>query len=210
MNPNLTLSVLAGVLFGSGVVLLLSRSLVRALLGVLLMGNGVNVVYIVASGPAGRAPIVSKEEAAAGVPIGADGISDPLPQAMVLTAIVITLAVTGFVLALAHRQWQLAATDVVANDPEDERISLLAEANDLSGSDYTDTADPHALADDAEEAPPADPVVEEFPDELPAEVIEAERSSEELVDAGPEDEGEQGTGPEDEQGTDTEDQEGRR
>lgn len=187
MSPNLTLAVLAGVFFGAGVVLLLSRSLVRALLGVLLMGNAVNVVYVVASGAPGKAPIVAKADAP-DVVIGPDGISDPLPQAMVLTAIVITLAVTGFVLALAHRQWQLAATDDLENDPEDERISRLAEDNDLSGSDYTDTADPHALADDAEDAPPEDPVDEEFPDELPAEVLEAERSSEEVVDARPDDE----------------------
>ena len=150
MSPNLTLAVLAGVFFGAGVVLLLSRSLVRALLGVLLMGNAVNVVYVVASGAPGKAPIVAKADAP-DVVIGPDGISDPLPQAMVLTAIVITLAVTGFVLALAHRQWQLAATDDLENDPED-------------------------------------PVDEEFPDELPAEVLEAERSSEEVVDARPDDE----------------------
>ncbi len=187
MTPNLVLSLLAGCLFGSGVVLLLSRSLVRALLGVLLMGNGVNVVFLVASGAPGRAPIVDKKDAAT-VVIGPDGISDPLPQAMVLTAIVITLAVTGFVLSLAHRQWQLAATDDLENDPEDERISRLAEDNDLSGSDYTDTADPHALADYAEDAPPEDPVAEEYPDELPAEVLEADEhpAGEEIVDPGPE------------------------
>lgn len=153
MSPNVTLAIVAGVLFGAGVTLLLSRSLTRALLGVLLMSNGVNVVFLVASGAAGRPPIVSAEEAESAT-IGAEGISDPLPQAMVLTAIVITLAVTGFVLALANRQWQFADTDDVVDDAEDTRIAELAESNDLSGSDYTDTADPHALADDAEDAAP--------------------------------------------------------
>lgn len=156
MIPNLSLALLAGVLFGSGVVLLLSRSLTRSLLGVLLMGNGVNVVFMVASGAPGRAPIIAPEEAATTV-IGPDGISDPLPQAMVLTAIVITLAVTGFVLALVYRQWQLADSDNVEDDAEDTRLFELAEANDLSGSDYTDTADPHALADDEEDNAPPDP-----------------------------------------------------
>lgn len=157
MSPNLTLAIMAGVLFGCGVTLLLSRSLTRALIGVLLMSNGVNMAFLVAAGPAGLPPIIDKAEAAA-TRIGADGISDPLPQAMVLTAIVITLAVTGFVLALAHRQWQLASTDDVADDAEDTRLQELAESNDLSGSDYTDTADPHALADDEEDALPPDPV----------------------------------------------------
>lgn len=170
MSPNLVLSLLAGTLFGCGVVLLLSRSLVRALLGIMLMGNGVNVVFMVASGRAGKVPLVTKDQLGK-VVIGPDGISDPLPQAMVLTAIVITLAMTGFVLALVHRQWQLAETDTVENDPEDERIARMAETNDTSGSDYSDTADPHALADDAEDAPP-----EPMPDgDEPGELEEIER-----------------------------------
>ncbi|AKT51750.1 Na(+)/H(+) antiporter subunit C [Arsenicicoccus sp. oral taxon 190] len=146
MTVNLTLALLAGVLFGSGVVLLMARSLVRALLGVLLMSNGVNVVFLVASGAPGRAPIVSKESAAS-VTIGAGGISDPLPQAMVLTAIVITLAVTAYCLALAHRAWQLSSSDNVEDDPEDTRIGQLAETNAVPDTDYQDTSDPHALAD---------------------------------------------------------------
>ncbi|WP_394276848.1 Na(+)/H(+) antiporter subunit C [Luteococcus sp.] len=170
MSPNLVLSLLAGTLFGCGVVLLLSRSLVRALLGIMLMGNGVNVVFMVASGPSGKVPLVTKDQLGK-VIVGPGGISDPLPQAMVLTAIVITLAMTGFVLSLVHRQWQLAETDTVENDPEDERIARMAETNAISGSDYTDTADPHALADDVEDAPP-----EPMPDgDEPGELEEIER-----------------------------------
>lgn len=144
MTANITLVVLCGVLVGCGVALLLSRSLVRSLLGVLLMSNGVNIAFLIASGRPGRAPIIAKSEAGE-ITIGPDGISDPLPQAMVLTAIVITLAVTGFTLALAHRQWQLARTDDVADDTEDTRIGGLAEANDISDSDYVDTTDPHSI-----------------------------------------------------------------
>ncbi|WP_019286070.1 Na(+)/H(+) antiporter subunit C [Arsenicicoccus bolidensis] len=148
MTVNLTLVVLAGVLFGSGVVLVMARSIVRALLGVLLMGNGVNVVFLIASGAPGRAPIVSKSSAE-GVVVGADGISDPLPQAMVLTAIVITLAVTAYCLALAHRSWQLSSSDNVEDDPEDARIGHLADTDQVPDTDYADTTDPHALADTA-------------------------------------------------------------
>ncbi|WP_392466513.1 Na(+)/H(+) antiporter subunit C [Arsenicicoccus cauae] len=148
MTVNLTLVVLAGILFGSGVVLLMARSLVRALLGVLLMSNGVNVVFLVASGAPGRAPIVGKASAD-GVTVGADGISDPLPQAMVLTAIVIMLAVTAYCLALAHRSWQLSSSDNVEDDPEDTRIGQLADSDRVPDTDYADTTDPHALADAA-------------------------------------------------------------
>lgn len=151
MSPNLTLCILAGVLFGAGVTLLLARSLVRALFGVLLMGNGVNVVFLVASGPSGRAPIVSKGNYP---PIGPDGISDPLPQAMVLTAIVITLAVSAFTLALAHRSWQLRSTDEVADDVEGVRAHERAVANDMSDSDFV-PGDP-ALHDDVSPETEAD------------------------------------------------------
>jgi multicomponent Na+:H+ antiporter subunit C len=142
MSPSLTLAILCGVLFGTGTVLLLSRALVRALLGVLLMSNGANMLYIVASGRAGEAPLVRGKMDTV---IGAGGIADPLPQAMVLTAIVITLAVTAFTLALAHRAVQLQATDVITDDIEGQRTHERAVANDLSDSDYQDTSDPYSV-----------------------------------------------------------------
>ena len=53
-------------------------------------------------------------------------MSDPLPQAMVLTAIVITLGMTAFLLALAYRSWQLHRHDEVQDDAEDRRIAAAA------------------------------------------------------------------------------------
>ncbi|GAB3623092.1 hypothetical protein GCM10027418_11740 [Mariniluteicoccus endophyticus] len=132
MTANLTLAILVGVLVGTGVTLLMSRGIVRAFLGVLLMSNGINLLFLIASGPAGRAPIVGT------APV--EEMSDPLPQAMVLTAIVITLALTGFVMALSHRSWQLDQSDVIVDDTEDVRILARAEANDMSGSDFTEDA----------------------------------------------------------------------
>lgn len=142
MIANLTLCLLIGVLVATGVTLLLARSLIRSLLGVLLVSNGVNLIFLVASGPPGRAPIVSGDNL--DPVIGPGGISDPLPQAMVLTAIVITLAVTAFCLALAHRSWQLRSTDEVADDDEGMRTHGRAIANDLSDSDFNDSSDPDA------------------------------------------------------------------
>lgn len=118
MIPNLVLVLIAGVLFGTGVYLLLARSISRALLGIILLSNGANVLFLVAAGPAGRAPIAGLNDAA--------DMTDPLPQAMVLTAIVITLGMTAFILAMAHRSWQLSRTDVVADDVEDLRLVELA------------------------------------------------------------------------------------
>jgi len=140
MTPNLTLVLVASVLVGTGAYLFLSRSLVRALMGFLLMGNGVNLVFIIGSGPAGSPPIVGAGD---GGPM-----ADPVPQALVLTAIVITLAMTAFVLALAHRGWQLARDDLVTDDTESARIHARAEADDLGpGADQA-----HDVDVDADEA----------------------------------------------------------
>src|SRR3546814_19237610 len=64
-----------------------------------MMGNGVNLLFMVASGPAGKPPILGS--------VPTDEMADPLPQALVLTAVVIALGTTAFVLAMAHRSWQL-------------------------------------------------------------------------------------------------------
>jgi len=122
--PNLTLILISAGLIGCGVYLLLARSVIRALIGFLLMSNGVNILFLVASGPAGQVPILGEGD---GSPV-----SDPIPQALVLTAIVITLGMTAFVLALAHRAWQNGRSDLLADDEESARIHRKAESNDMS------------------------------------------------------------------------------
>lgn len=133
MTPNLSLIVVASVLIGTGVYLFLARSLVRALMGFLLMGNGINLLFIIGSGPSGAPPIVGVSEDTA--------MSDPVPQALVLTAIVITLAMTAFVLALAHRSWQLGREDLVDDDTESARIHAMAEADEIEGPSAREQAE---------------------------------------------------------------------
>lgn len=140
MTPTLILIVVSGVLFGTGVYLLLARSVIRALIGFLLMSNGVNLLFMVASGRAGRAPIIGTSDPSEQ--------SDPIPQAMVLTAIVIGLCMTAFMLALAHRAWRLSNTDVLAVDTEDARIAQRALDDDMSESDYDETGQGHTVLDD--------------------------------------------------------------
>jgi multicomponent Na+:H+ antiporter subunit C len=94
----------------------------------------------VAGGAAGRPPIVGEDEGP---------MSDPLPQAMVLTAIVITLGMTAFLLALAYRSWQLHRHDEVQDDVEDRRIARLAARDLRAVTDddtelFTDTLDDEA------------------------------------------------------------------
>jgi multicomponent Na+:H+ antiporter subunit C len=102
------------VLFAAGTYLALQRPLARILLGLALLGHGANLLLLAAGGRAGEPPFVD------GTPTRA---ADPLPQALVLTAIVITFAVTAFLAALAYRSYALTGSDAVEDDVEDRRIA---------------------------------------------------------------------------------------
>ena len=125
MSVSLSLILAAAGMIGCGVYLLLERSLTRVLVGLVMLGNGVNLLFVVSGGPAGRAPIVGSDPSP---------MSDPLPQALVLTAIVISLGTTAFVLAMAYRSWQLTNHDDVQDDVEDAAIRRLAAADEASDS----------------------------------------------------------------------------
>jgi multicomponent Na+:H+ antiporter subunit C len=143
VTASLSLVLAAAVMIGCGVYLVLERSLSRVLVGLVLLGNGVNLLFLVSGGPPGRAPIVSDDPAP---------MSDPLPQALVLTAIVISLGTTAFLLAMAYRSWQLAGHDDVQDDVEDAEIRRLAAADEASESfDLSSTDDVFEGLDVAEE-----------------------------------------------------------
>lgn len=118
MTGNLTLALLIGTLYAVGTYLLLQRTLTRVVLGLGLLGHGANLLLLGAGGPPGAAPFSGRTEGPAGA-----GTADPLPQAMVLTAIVITFGVTAFLLALAYRSWVLTGEDDVQDDVEDRRVA---------------------------------------------------------------------------------------
>ncbi len=118
LSPSLALLILVAVLVGTGVTLVLERSLSRIVIGAGLITYGVNVLVLMAGGRAGGPPILGLTEVSE--------MSDPLPQAMVLTAIVIGLALTAFMLAMSYRSWQLNGNDEVQDDREDRRIALDA------------------------------------------------------------------------------------
>lgn len=103
-----------GGLTSVGVYLVTARSLSRIVLGFSLLGHAAVLALLSAGGPAGDAPVADRAEGP---------ISDPLPQALSLTAIVIAFGLTLFLLALARRQNQLAGDDLVEDDLEDRRIA---------------------------------------------------------------------------------------
>lgn len=152
MSPSLALVLAAGVLVGCGVYLLLERSLSRIVIGLILVGNGVNVLFLVMGGRAGGPPLVGSTPT--------EEMSDPLPQAMVLTAIVISLGLSAFVLAMAYRSWQLHGHDEVQDDLEDRRV-----ADRLAKVGTPDRADEGAANLDLEAAEARDETEETPPDD---------------------------------------------
>ncbi|MGD9997109.1 MAG: sodium:proton antiporter [Ilumatobacteraceae bacterium] len=107
------LAATAAVLFGIGTYLLLQRKLSRIIIGLGLLTHGANVLLITA-GRRGRPPLIGEE--------GTESFADPLPQALALTAIVITFGVTILLLALAYRSWLLTSDDEVPDDVGDRAI----------------------------------------------------------------------------------------
>lgn len=86
MVANLFLLLAAGTLISAGVYLLLDRAMTKMIMGLMLIGNGANLLILVAGGSAGSPPILGRESEIYG-----DKTADPLAQAMILTAIVISM-----------------------------------------------------------------------------------------------------------------------
>ena len=97
---------LSGVFFTAAIYLLLSRALIRMLLGLALLGNAVNLLIFVAGRLTRVAPPIAAEGTTAPL-LGAN----PLPQALILTAIVIGFAMFSFLLVLAYRAYQTLEAD---------------------------------------------------------------------------------------------------
>lgn len=143
MTVSGVLIVVMAVLFACGVYAMLERSLTRVLIGFLLLGNATNLLLLIVMGAPGTAPFAGSESAA--------DFSDPLPQALMLTAIVITFAVSAFLLALIYRSWQLDQADIVIDDVEDlalrsrgaggdEAIEAIALEDDDATTDFVEGA----------------------------------------------------------------------
>jgi multicomponent Na+:H+ antiporter subunit C len=92
---NLFLALVVAVLFGTGATLLLKPDLFRVVVGVVLIANAASLTVIASGLSRGQAPIHPLIEG--------EPVSDPLTQAMTLTALIIGFAVTALLLAMVHR-----------------------------------------------------------------------------------------------------------
>lgn len=134
---------------------MLERSLTRILLGIMLINNGAIMLLFLASGGVGLAPLFVR---------GRDPheYADTLPQALILTAIVIGFAVVAFLTAMIYRSWLLIREDEVEVDAEDVKIARMpawdaeddAELVEESSEFLDDAADPNAHYEHATESRP--------------------------------------------------------
>ncbi len=103
----LMLSASVGVLFAAGAYMLMRRSLVKLVVGLVLLGQAANLLIYVASGPLrGRPPLVEPGAESPPTPH-----SDPLASALVLTAIVISFGIASYTIVLIKRAFQDVGTD---------------------------------------------------------------------------------------------------
>lgn len=104
---ELVMCVAVGLLFSVGVYLILSKSLLRVILGTSLLTHGVHLLLMtMAKLKRGAAPLLNEQ---------GGSYVDPLPQALILTSIVISFGVTAFFFVLAYRAYQTLGSDDMGN-----------------------------------------------------------------------------------------------
>ena len=106
---ELVFAIVSGVLYATGLYLMLRRRLAQIIIGLGLLSNGTNMLIFTAGGLVRSNPPVIPADAM--IPVAP--YADPVPQALILTAIVIGFGVLAFTLVLAHRVHQSLGTDDV-------------------------------------------------------------------------------------------------
>jgi multicomponent Na+:H+ antiporter subunit C len=104
---NLIFALMIAVLFGAGTFCLLRRCLMRLVVGIILIGQGASLLVFMAGGLTRGRPAIAAADAVAPAP----GAADPLPQALVLTAIVIGFGLTVFAVTLLRRAHRISGDD---------------------------------------------------------------------------------------------------
>jgi len=121
---ELIISVVSGVLLAASFYLLMRRNLLRFVIGVIILGNGVNLlIFTMGRLTRAKPPVIPK-----GQKVLEGAYANPLPQALILTAIVISFGLLAFTLVLVYRNF--AANETIQSD-------------EVRGSEPTDTLDVH-------------------------------------------------------------------
>lgn len=117
---EIVLAIIVGLLYAAGIYLMLRRSLIKLVIGLILLGNGVNLLIFLLGGLVrGNPPIIGSMER-----ILEEVYADPVPQALILTAIVISFGLQSFAIVLIKRAYIVVNTDdldkIHTTEEEDE------------------------------------------------------------------------------------------
>lgn len=104
---EILLAIIVGLLYATGIYMMLRRSLVKLIIGLILLGNGANLlIFLIGGLVKGNPPIIAAEAHKM------EGLyADPVPQALILTAIVISFGLQAFAIVLLKRAWAVVKTD---------------------------------------------------------------------------------------------------
>ncbi len=104
---ELLLAIITGLLYAAGIYMIMRRSIVKLILGIVLLGNGVNLlIFLLGRITKGEPPIIADNEKLL------EGVfADPIPQALILTAIVISFGLQSFAIILVKRAYKVLKTD---------------------------------------------------------------------------------------------------
>ncbi|MBA2779897.1 Na+/H+ antiporter subunit C [Billgrantia kenyensis] len=105
MEPVMAVAI--GMLYAAAIFLMLRRSIVKLVIGLMLLSNAANLLIFTSAGMIRGAPPLIPE----GLPAPPGAVADPLPQAVVLTAIVIAFGVLAFAVVLIRRAYEIVKAD---------------------------------------------------------------------------------------------------
>jgi len=118
---ELLLAITIGLLYASGIYMMLRRSMVKLIIGIILIGNGVNfLIFVLGRITKGSTPIIPADSNTF-----IEAYADPVPQALILTAIVISFGLQAFAIVLIKRVYKVVETDdidQISHTEEDETI----------------------------------------------------------------------------------------
>jgi multicomponent Na+:H+ antiporter subunit C len=134
------LAFVIGGLYTAGIYLMLRRSLAQVIMGLSLITNGANLLIFTVGGlTRGRPPLIPP---GAEQPVGA--YADPVPQALILTAIVIGFGVLAFTLVLAYRAYQTVGSDDLDEMQATDQLAPAGDAGTEPASGNAHTRSPRA------------------------------------------------------------------
>ena len=103
---EILMAILVGILYTAGVYMLLRRSILKFIVGIILLSNATNLLVFLSAGLVAGKPVFLGGENS-----GSPAYADPLPQALVLTAVVIGLGIVVYLLAIKYRFFSETGSD---------------------------------------------------------------------------------------------------